>query len=49
MSKSACSADSLSERYVKALEAASTQRLRGDILFLDLPGEGGTMKFVRAR
>jgi heat shock protein HslJ len=49
MTKVACPPGSLSERYLKALEAAVGQRIRGDILFLDLPGEGGTMKFVRAR
>jgi len=49
MTKVACPSGSLSERYLKALEAAVGQRIRGDVLFLDLPGEGGTMKFVRAR
>jgi heat shock protein HslJ len=49
ITKVACPTGSLSERYLKALEAAVGQRIRGDILFLDLPGEGGTMKFVRAR
>jgi heat shock protein HslJ len=49
MTKVACPPGSLSERYLKALEAAVGQRIKGDILFLDLPGEGGTMKFVRAR
>jgi heat shock protein HslJ len=49
MTKVACPPGSLSERYVKALESAVGQRIRGDNLFLDLPGEGGTMKFVRAR
>lgn len=49
MTKVACPPGSLSQRYVKALEAAVGQRIKGDILFLDLPGEGGTMKFVRAR
>ena len=49
MTKVACPPGSLSQRYVKALQAAVGQRIKGDILFLDLPGEGGTMKFVRAR
>jgi hypothetical protein len=49
MTKASCQAGSLSERYLKALEAAVGQRMRGDSLFLDLPGEGGTMKFIRAR
>jgi heat shock protein HslJ len=49
MTKTACPPGSLSERYLKSLEAAVGQRIRGDSLFLDLPGEAGTMKFVRAR
>ena len=49
MTKVACPPGSLSERYLKTLEAAVGQRIRGDNLFLDLPGEGGTLKFVRAR
>ena len=49
MTKVACPPGSLSERYLKSLEAVVGQRIRGDILFLDLPGEGGTMKFLRAR
>ncbi len=34
--------------YLKALETAVGQRTRGNNLFLDLPADGGTMKFVRA-
>ena len=49
MTKVACPPGSMSERYTKSLEAAVGQRIRGDNLFLDLPGEGGTMKFVRAK
>ncbi|MEO8163936.1 MAG: META domain-containing protein, partial [Betaproteobacteria bacterium] len=49
MPRAACPAGSLSERYVKALEAAVRQRFKGDTLFLDLPGEDGTMKFARVR
>jgi heat shock protein HslJ len=49
MTKVGCASGSLSERYLKSLEAATGQRIRGDSLFLDLPGEGGTMQFVRAR
>ena len=49
MTKSLCPAGSLAQRYLGALEAAVGQRIRGDHLFLDLPGEGGTMKFVRAK
>ncbi|HKB81810.1 MAG TPA: META domain-containing protein [Burkholderiales bacterium] len=49
MNKVACPSGSWSERYLKSLEAVVAQRVRGDSLFLDLPGEGGTMKFVRVR
>ena len=49
MSKTVCPAGSLSERFVKSLDAAVAQRVRGDNLFIDLPGDAGTMKFVRAR
>jgi heat shock protein HslJ len=49
MTRAACPPGSMSERYVKALEAAVGQRIRGNNLFLDLPGEGGTMRFVRAK
>lgn len=49
MTKVACPSGTLGERFLKALESAVGQRIRGDSLFLDLPGEGGTMKFVRAR
>jgi heat shock protein HslJ len=49
MSKTACPGDTLSERFVKGMESATGQRIRGDQLFLDLPGDGGTMKFVRAK
>ncbi len=49
LSKAACPGDTLSERFVKGMESATGQRIRGDMLFLDLPGDGGTMKFVRAK
>lgn len=49
MSKTACPGDTLSERFVKGMESAIGQRMRGDLLFLDLPGNGGTMKFMRAK
>jgi heat shock protein HslJ len=49
MTRAACPAGSLSERYLKALEAAVGQRVKGEILFLDLPADGGTVKFVRAK
>ena len=49
MTKVACPPGSLSERFLKALEATAGLRVRGDNLFIDLPGEGGTMIFVRGR
>jgi heat shock protein HslJ len=49
LTKAACPPGSLAGRYLKALEMAAGYRIRGDTLFLDLPGEGGTMTFVRAR
>jgi heat shock protein HslJ len=49
MTKAACTKGSLSERFVNSLEAAVGHRIRGDNLFIDLPGEGGTLTFVRAR
>ena len=49
MTRAACPAGSLSGRYLKALEAAVGQRIRGENMFLDLPANGGTMKFVRAK
>ncbi len=49
IARAACPADSLSGRYLKVLETAVGQRVRGENLFLDLPADGGTMKFVRAK
>ena len=49
VARAACPAGSLSGRYLKALETAVGQRVRGENLFLDLPADGGTMKFVRAK
>jgi heat shock protein HslJ len=49
MTKTACPPGSRSEQFVKSLEAAVGQRIKGERLFLDLPAEEGTMTFVRAR
>jgi heat shock protein HslJ len=49
VTRAACPAGSLSGRYLNALEAAVGQRVRGENLFLDLPADGGTMKFLRAK
>ena len=49
ITRAACSAGSLSGRYLKVLETAVGQRVKGENLFLDLPADGGTMKFVRAK
>ena len=47
VTRSTCPAGSLSGRYLNALEAAIGQRVKGKNLFLDLPADNGTMKFVR--
>jgi len=49
ITRAACPAGSLSGRYLKVLETAVGQRVKGENLFLDLPADGGTMKFVRAK
>jgi len=49
MTKNSCGTNSLSERFLKSLDAAVGQRTRGANLFIDLPGEDGTMIFVRAK
>jgi heat shock protein HslJ len=49
VTRTACATGSLSGRFLKTLEAAVGQRVRGENLFLDLPADGGTMKFVRAK
>lgn len=49
ITRAVCPAGSLSARYLKALEAVVTQRVRGKNLFLDLPADSGTMKFVQAK
>jgi heat shock protein HslJ len=47
--RAACPAGSLSERFLQSLEAVVTQRIKGENLFLDLPGESGSLKFSRTR
>ena len=49
VTRAACPPGSLSGRFLTALEAAVGQRVRSENLFLDLPADGGTMKFVRAK
>lgn len=49
MTKAACPTGSLSDRFLKALESAVSQRTKGENLFLDLPAEHGTLKFIRAK
>jgi heat shock protein HslJ len=49
ITRAVCPAGSQSGRYLKALEAVIAQRVRGKNLFLDLPADGGTMKFVQAK
>lgn len=47
LTKAKCPPGSLDGRYLKALELAAGHRIRADRLFLDLPGEGGSMMFLR--
>lgn len=47
LTKAKCPAGSLDGRYLKALELAAGHRIRAGRLFLDLPGEGGSMMFLR--
>jgi len=49
LTRAACPAGSLSDRFLKALESVVIQRTKGQNLFLDLPAENGTLKFVRAK
>lgn len=47
LTRAKCPPGSLDGRYLKALELAAGHRIRADRLFLDLPGEGGSMMFLR--
>jgi heat shock protein HslJ len=47
--RAACPSGSHAEHFLKMLESVVSQRARGDTLFLDLPAEAGSLKFVRAR
>jgi heat shock protein HslJ len=49
LTRAACPPGSLADRYLKALESVVGQRTKGENLFLDLPAEAGTLKFVRAK
>lgn len=49
LTRAACPAGSLSDRFLKALEGVVSHRTKGQNLFLDLPAENGTLKFVRAK
>lgn len=49
LTRAACPAGSLADRFLKALESVVGQRTRGENLFLDLPADAGTLKFVRAK
>ena len=49
LTRAACPPGSLADRYLMALEAVVGQRTKGENLFLDLPAEAGTLKFVRAK
>lgn len=47
LSRARCPPGSLDARYLEALELAAGYRIRAGRLFLDLPGEGGSMMFLR--
>jgi heat shock protein HslJ len=47
--RASCAAGSLSATFLKALERVTSQRVRGDQLYLDLPGNGGTLTFARPK
>lgn len=47
LTRAQCPPGSLDARYLKALELAAGYRIRAGRLFLDLPGEGGSMMFLR--
>ena len=49
LTRADCPAGSLADRFVKALESVVGQRTRGENLFLQLPADAGTLKFVRAK
>jgi heat shock protein HslJ len=49
MTRANCASGSLSAAYLRSLEGVASQRVRGDQLFLDLPGDGGTLTFARAK
>lgn len=49
LTRAACPPGSLADRYLKALETVVSQRTKGENLFLDLPADAGTLKFVRAK
>lgn len=47
--RAACPPGSLSDRFLKAIESVVSQRIKGENLFLDLPGESGSLRFSRAK
>ncbi len=49
LTRAACPAGSLADRFLKALESVVSQRTKGENLFLELPADAGTLKFVRAK
>ena len=49
LTRAACPPGSLADRFLKSLESVVSQRTKGENLFLELPADGGTLKFVRAK
>lgn len=47
--RAACPEGSHDQQYLKLLESVVAQRTRGDTLFLDLPADGGSLRFARVR
>lgn len=47
--RAACPEGSHDRHFLKMLESVVAQRTRGDTLFLDLPADGGSLRFARVR
>jgi hypothetical protein len=43
----ACPPESLEQNYVRDLNAAARYLMEGDLLYIDLKTDTGTMKFMR--
>jgi heat shock protein HslJ len=45
--RAACPPGSLEQRYIRDLNAAAVYFMEGDVLYIDLKYDTGTMKFTR--